>query len=108
MIARHFPQCHIDRLNGIGGVDHLTDVLGKGKEWNDACPVCPPRLADGWVERIPFLGKQFQIKLGFRLGTGGVDGDASRSRLLSCACVRRSAASCASDAPCTIAPGSRG
>src|SRR5579875_3150475 len=32
MIARHLAQGHIDRLNGIGGVDHLADVLWKGEE----------------------------------------------------------------------------
>jgi hypothetical protein len=34
----------------------------------------PPRFANAGIERIPLLGKQFQIELGFRLGTRGVDG----------------------------------
>jgi hypothetical protein len=31
MIACHFPQGHIDRLNGIGGIDHFTDILWESK-----------------------------------------------------------------------------
>ncbi|HZU02960.1 MAG TPA: hypothetical protein VFA10_25050 [Ktedonobacteraceae bacterium] len=38
-----------------------------------------PRFADAGREAIPFLGKQFQIELGFGLGTGRVDRYASRS-----------------------------
>jgi hypothetical protein len=73
MIARHLAQRHIDRLNGIGRVHHLTDVLWEGKERDDACPVGSPRFTNTRIESIPFLGKEFQIELGFRLGTGGVD-----------------------------------
>jgi hypothetical protein len=74
VIACHLAQRHIDRLNGIGRVDYLTDVLWEGKERDDASPVGSPRFANARIERIPFLGKEFQIELGFRLGTGGVDG----------------------------------
>lgn len=73
MITGDLAQRHIDRLNGIGGVDHLANVLWEGKEWDHVCPVSSPRLADRRVEGIPFLGKQFQVELGFRLGTGRID-----------------------------------
>jgi hypothetical protein len=39
MSAHHLAQRHIDGLNGIGGVDHLTNVLRKGKERDDAWEV---------------------------------------------------------------------
>ncbi len=61
MIARDLAQGHIDRPGGIGGVDHLANVLWEGKERDHANLVCPPRLADTGIERVPFLGKQFQI-----------------------------------------------
>ena len=56
MIAGHLPQRHIDGLNGIGGVDHLADVLWESKQGDHTYPVCPPRLADTGIESIPFLG----------------------------------------------------
>ena len=56
MIARHLAQRHIDRLNGIGGVDDLANVLWEGKERDHVCPVSSPRLADRRVEGIPFRG----------------------------------------------------
>jgi hypothetical protein len=31
MIARHFPQRHIDGLNRIGGIDDLANVLWESK-----------------------------------------------------------------------------
>ncbi len=73
MIARDLAQGHIDRLNGIGRVDHLANILWKGKQWDHVGPVGSPRRADTGREPVPFLGKQFQIELGFTLGTGGVD-----------------------------------
>jgi hypothetical protein len=44
MIARHLAQHHIDGFNGIGGVNHLTDVLRKGKERDDAREVGPATI----------------------------------------------------------------
>lgn len=65
MIARDFAQRHIDRLDSIGGVDRLANVLWEREQWDHAAPVGSPRLADVGIERIPFLSKEFQIKLGF-------------------------------------------
>ena len=31
MIARHLPQAHIDRLNSIGGINDLANVLWESK-----------------------------------------------------------------------------
>jgi len=72
MIARHFPQGHIHGLNGIGGVDHLANVLWEGKQRDHSGPMCPPRLADTGIKRIPFLGKQFQVELGLGFGTSRI------------------------------------
>ena len=74
MIARHFPQRHIDRLNGIRGVDDLAYVLWESKQWDHSSPMSAPRLTNAGIERIPLFSKQFQIEFGFRLGTGGVNG----------------------------------
>ena len=85
MIAPHFAQRHIDRLNGIGGVDHLANVRRFGKERITCGKSSSPRLADRRVEGIPFFGKQFQVELGFRLGTGRIDRASGRLPPLSCA-----------------------
>lgn len=70
MIACHFPQRHIDRFNGISRVNHFADIFWEGKQRNDAGPMSPPGLADARIEGIPFLGKQFQVELSFRLDAG--------------------------------------
>jgi len=45
------------RLNGIRGVDRLTDVWREREEGDDAVPVAPPGLANGGVLFVPALGK---------------------------------------------------
>jgi len=45
MISQDFPQRHVHRLNGVGGVDGFTDVRREGKEGNDSVPVRHPGLA---------------------------------------------------------------
>ena len=55
MITRDFAQRHIDRLDGIGGVDHFANILWKGKQGDHADPVGSPGLANAGIEPIPFL-----------------------------------------------------
>ena len=55
MIAYHLAQGPIDRPGGVGGVDDLANVFWESKQGDHSGPVCPPGLADGWIERIPFL-----------------------------------------------------
>jgi hypothetical protein len=53
MIARHLAQHYIDGFNGIGGVNHLTDVLRKGKERDDAREVGPATICSCWDRAHP-------------------------------------------------------
>jgi hypothetical protein len=39
-------QAHVDRLNGIGRVDHLADLWRVVKERYQPIPVAPPALTD--------------------------------------------------------------
>jgi len=39
VIARDLAQGHIDGLNGVGGVDHLANILWEGKERDHARPL---------------------------------------------------------------------
>src|SRR2546426_1174975 len=74
MIGCPLAQLYIAQLIGFGVVNPFRDALGKNKEGKDATPGGPPRLADARIESIPFLSKEFQIELGFRLSIDGVDG----------------------------------
>jgi hypothetical protein len=56
MIAGHLAQGHIDGLDGVVGVNHLTDVLWEGEERDHSRPMSPPRFATTRIERIPLRG----------------------------------------------------
>ena len=47
-------QAHVHRFNRDGGVNHLADFRRVVEERDDAPPVAPPGLADGWIGLIPF------------------------------------------------------
>src|SRR4029079_8582772 len=47
-------QRPVQRLDRIGGVDHLADAGGEGKERNDVLPDPAPGLADRGVTLAPF------------------------------------------------------
>ena len=67
MILEHFSQGHIERFNGIGGVNGLANFWWECKEQNDSDPVIHPGAADGRVLLIPLRGKRPQLLCGFRL-----------------------------------------
>jgi hypothetical protein len=53
MITRDFAQRHIDRLDGIGGVDHFANILWKGKQGDHADPVGSPGRGFCWDRDHP-------------------------------------------------------
>src|SRR5579875_982288 len=57
MVARHLAQGHVQRLNGVGGVDHAAKVFWKGKPGDHMAPGGRPEFADGGGELIPLLRK---------------------------------------------------
>jgi hypothetical protein len=42
-----FAQRAVQRLNRVGGVDHLANAGREGKEWHDMLPGPAPGLANG-------------------------------------------------------------
>lgn len=46
LVLGEFPQAHVHRLDGVGGVDDLADLGGVVKERLQAPPVAPPRLTN--------------------------------------------------------------
>jgi hypothetical protein len=70
----HLAQRHVHRLNRIGRIDDLADVLWKGKQWDHSGPVGALGLANTGVASVPFFRKEFHLQFGIPFRTGGVDG----------------------------------
>ncbi len=49
-----FAQAHINRFDGVGGVNHFADFRRIVEERRDAGPMAPPGLADRLVVLVPF------------------------------------------------------
>jgi len=62
-VREHFPVLHrladhaVQGLDGISGVDHLTDIVRIVEQCNQVRPVVLPALTDGRVFLVPDLGK---------------------------------------------------
>src|SRR5690349_20223991 len=50
------------RLDRVGGIDHLANIGGKGKERNDMLPGSPPSLADCRVALAPYGLELLEMK----------------------------------------------
>jgi hypothetical protein len=61
---------------------HPTNVFWEGKQRDYATPMSVPQLANGRIEPIPLLGKEFEIDQRFSLGTGRIDQFQISSHLL--------------------------
>ena len=74
VVGGDLAQCHIQRLDSVGGIDHAANVSGKGKQRDHSRQLGPPGLADAGIEAIPFLSKQLQVEFGFLLCCRRVNG----------------------------------
>ena len=54
-IFGQLAEAQIDRLNGVGRVDHIADFRWVVDERDQALPVAAPGLPDRQVLRIPFV-----------------------------------------------------
>src|SRR6266436_6644553 len=55
-------QTTVQRLDRVGGVDHLADAGSKGEERNDVLPAASPGLADRRVALAPFVFELLEPK----------------------------------------------
>lgn len=65
-----FSQLHVQRLDGVGGVDDLAHVRGVGEERNDFFPVPAPAGRDRWIFLAPRTGVEGIERVTGGLGVG--------------------------------------
>ena len=62
----HLPQTAIHRLKCLGGVNRPTNLRWESKEGDNIRPMTAPRFGNRRILLVPFLSKEFEVKLCLR------------------------------------------